>query len=178
MRTVVCVIGSVASGKSHHVTNNYDPERHVIFAPGRVIRQAAGSSFMKDLSRPNAPAELDHLVISLFGDLLKLAESLDRDLVCDGFPRTSAQALVMLDMLDMRTEARNRVSGSSIAIRGYTVNVMIMRPQRHLVEARLAERGDDFDSVRFNSSVEDLAEVLNVMTEPPPFVKVTTNEVI
>lgn len=167
-QTIICVLGAVSSGKSTYVRSHYKAVNCVLFQPGKVIRDAAGVEWMKTLANPNAPAEIDHLVFALFRPLLRLAGELGRPLVCDAFPRTVAQAIVMKDTCELAGVSCN-------------VDVMVMKPTPSVHQKMMNERGDDaqFDAMRLAKSIQDTGALVGFFQslQPSPRMRCRVNYV-
>lgn len=146
---ITCVVGSVVSGKSTWIDSHYDVNNAVLFRPGKVLRESVGVAWMVTADNPNAPSQADQLVLGLFRSFLRLARDLQRPLVCDGFPRTVAQAIAMKDSCELL--------GVSLC-----VDVMLMNPSERLQQQMITKRGKDvFDDARRLRSSADVMRVVD-----------------
>ncbi len=89
---VVIVIGSTRCGKSTFVEKFSKDHSVVAVQIGRVIRQSVGMAPANNEANPNRWAVTENLARELFIQFGLLANSLNRTLLLDGWPRDGQQA--------------------------------------------------------------------------------------
>lgn len=94
---LICVCGVGCSGKSYHVDEilkeykEQEKPRPLVLKLGEFFRIVFGVDFFVHLDNPSAPAETEHWVRNLVSIIIDNGVSYSRDVILDGFPRTTLQ---------------------------------------------------------------------------------------
>lgn len=100
---LVCLVAVACTGKTTYMdgiaglNDKYPTEewlegkRPATLALGQVFRNTLGSGFFKDIERPYAPDITSSMVKQIVHEFIHISYETVRDIIIDGFPRTTQQ---------------------------------------------------------------------------------------
>lgn len=151
MALIVCVIGHTGSGKTFTVRECFKPPLWIVGSPGQMIRSSVGMYHAGEEANPNRFNLTEDLVRGYVTNLARIAGEVRRPLVLDGFPRDKQQAEWFFDNFAE-----------------HELMVFVTHGNR---EYRTVHLEGSIEEKRYNCSVADVCEVLNVALQHGALIK-------
>jgi len=150
---IIVVTGAVCSGKSTYVKKHFSTDKYVVVQTGRILRDTIGMAQVHKDSGNIAPEGVEFFVRSVVRGAVFYAVQEGRDLVLEGFPRSSKQVEILHRWIS---------EASVLSAIGNTVSMQLrfLIAPKHVLLDRAVKRDPSFDLPRLDDSIR-VAELVN-----------------